>query len=391
MPLPSASTAAAALCLLAIGPSAGAFATATRTGASVVAGLVRPPPLLHRRPAETSTKQQQACIGQASRCRVRNVGLRVCHMVPDENDGNDFSDSGPSERPGRRKYIKKRASQRHAGGSDDGSRQKRRRGRPTSSRQNDGGGDPNRRRDRKNGDASSWDRKPRYNKRDRNRNSNASSWPRYKSDLDSALEVTDAEAFEASIDSFLDGEYSQPFEDDAAAPHPGLAPSETLDCALRSLRRMNEPYECHGAAVFMRFCVPLANSERWGLSNDLGPWKAILRGALSPNMLARQLRASSSFASLLDWKRLDVSDGFAIPSNRLELGVGKTLAFVTAALYFECGEPSIIQFTLRKIGGAWMIDDAMVSKRDWFVSPENENNRDEDGDNTGIGGGKGMP
>jgi hypothetical protein len=81
-------------------------------------------------------------------------------------------------------------------------------------------------------------------------------------------------------------------------------------------------------------------------------------------MLARQLRASSAFSSLLDWTRIDVSEGFAIPSERLELGVGTTLAFVNAALYFEEGEsPSIIQFTLRKIGGAWLIDDAVVQFR----------------------------
>lgn len=155
---------------------------------------------------------------------------------------------------------------------------------------------------------------------------------------------------------------------------------------------MDEPYESHGAAVFMRFCVPLTNSERWGLSNDLDPWKIILRGALSPNMLARQLRASSSFASLLDWKRLDVSDGFAIPSDRLDLGVGTTLAFVNAA-FFQEGEPAIIQFTLRKIGGAWMIDDAVVSQREWFVSPESDKDLDEGDsrDDNGVVGGKSMP
>ena len=212
--------------------------------------------------------------------------------------------------------------------------------------------------------------------------SNRSKKP-YHSEFDSALEITDAAAYEASIDSFLEGDYSQPFADDAPAPHPGLTPSETLECALRSLRRMDEPYDSHGAAVFMRFCMPLTNSERWGLSSELDPWKTILRGALSPNMLARQLRASSAFATLLDWTRIDVSEGFAIPSERLELGVGTTLAFVNAALYFEEGEPSIIQFNLRKIGGAWLIDDAVVSKRDWFVSPGDDDDSD-DGD-SGVG------
>ena len=221
----------------------------------------------------------------------------------------------------------------------------------------------------------------KQNRQRRGRRNNRSKRPHH-SEFDSALEITDAadaDAYEASIDSFLEGEYSQPFADDAPAPHPGLAPSETLECALRSLRRMDQPFDSRGAAVFMRFCMPLTNSERWGLSSELDPWKTIVRGALSPNMLARQLRASSAFASLLDWTRIDVSEGFAIPSERLELGVGTTLAFVNAALYFEEGEPSIIQFTLRKFGGAWLIDDAVVSKRDWFVSPGDDEVSD-DGD-----------
>lgn len=93
--------------------------------------------------------------------------------------------------------------------------------------------------------------------------------------LDSALQVD--EAFEHSIDSYLDGEYSQPFADDAPAPHPGLTPSDTLDCALRSLRKMDEPYESHGAAVFMKFCAPLSRGERWGGGSDNDPWKSVCR------------------------------------------------------------------------------------------------------------------
>lgn len=87
--------------------------------------------------------------------------------------------------------------------------------------------------------------------------------------LDSALEVD--EDFESSIDSFLDGEYSQPFADEAPAPHPGLTPSDTVECALRSLREMDEPF------VFMRFCAPLSRGERWGVLNEVDPWKIVLR------------------------------------------------------------------------------------------------------------------
>jgi len=194
--------------------------------------------------------------------------------------------------------------------------------------------------------------------------------------LDSALEVD--EAFESSIDSFLDGEYSQPFADEAPAPHPGLTPSDTVECALRSLRRLDDPFKDHGAAVFMRFCAPLSRGERWGGGSEVDPWKTVLRGAITPPMLARRLRASP-FSGLLDWERLDITEGLAIPSTRLELGVGTTIAFVNAALYFGDGvEPSIIQFTLRKkIAGAWLIDTAVVSRKDWFVSAEDDNNDSE--------------
>lgn len=94
-------------------------------------------------------------------------------------------------------------------------------------------------------------------------------------------------------------------------------------------------------------------------------------------MLARRLRASP-FSGLLDWERLDITEGLAIPSTRLELGVGTTIAFVNAALYFGDGvEPSIIQFTLKKVSGVWLIDTAVVSRRDWFVSAEDDNNDSE--------------
>lgn len=89
-------------------------------------------------------------------------------------------------------------------------------------------------------------------------------------------------------------------------------------------------------------------------------------------MLARRLRASH-FSGLLDWERLDITEGLAIPSTRLELGVGTTIAYVNAALYFgENVEPNLIQFQLQKIAGAWLIDTAVVSRRDWFLSAEDD-------------------
>ena len=94
-------------------------------------------------------------------------------------------------------------------------------------------------------------------------------------------------------------------------------------------------------------------------------------------MLARRLRASP-FSGLLDWERLDVTEGLAIPSTRLELGVGTTIAFVSAACFFGDGvEPNIIQFTLKKEAGAWLIDTAVVSRRDWFVRAQDYKNINE--------------
>jgi len=109
---------------------------------------------------------------------------------------------------------------------------------------------------------------------------------------------------EASIDSFLRGEYDCPFSEDSPAPHPGFSPSQTIDAALRSLRALDDPYPSHGAAVFGGFVSPLLRSERWGTytkQNDENySWKEVLRGALTPMMLAQRLRGSSDFSILLD-------------------------------------------------------------------------------------------
>ena len=169
-----------------------------------------------------------------------------------------------------------------------------------------------------------------------------------------------------SIDSFLRGEYDRPFADDAAAPHPELSPGETIESALHALGNLDDPEVSHGAAVFLRFCAPLSRSDRWG-GSVLAPWKEILRGSLTPTMLARRIRASEEFSVLLDWENIDVTEGMAVPeSNKV---MGSTVAFVNAALFFRTGiEPSIVQFTLRKISGVWLIDLAVISKREWFIS-----------------------
>lgn len=171
-----------------------------------------------------------------------------------------------------------------------------------------------------------------------------------------------------AIDSFLSGEYDRPFADDAAAPLPKHSPGQIVEIALTALRDLNIPTTDHGAAVFMRFCAPLSRQDRWGnTSGDINGWKAIMRGALTPTMLARRLRASEEFSVLLDWEQLDVTKGTKAVPNEM-LGFESTVAFVNAALYFGDGiEPSMCQFTLKMFNGVWFIDSAVMNKREWFM------------------------
>lgn len=193
----------------------------------------------------------------------------------------------------------------------------------------------------------------------------------------------DEQLLEYSIDSFLRGEYDRQFADDAPAPHPGLTPQTTVESALRSLRQLDDPEPSHGAAVFMRFCCPLSRNERWGGSrNKMGAWKELVRGAITPSMLARRLRASK-FSCLLDWVSLDVTEGaYSVQRHDgIELGVPSSLAFVNAALYFGEGiEPILVQFTLRKINGVWLIDFARLSQMDLFVEDDKHEDMDAEAD-----------
>jgi hypothetical protein len=174
---------------------------------------------------------------------------------------------------------------------------------------------------------------------------------------------------EYSIDSFLRGDYDQPFADDAAAPIPGLTPGATVEAALKSLRQLNDPEPSHGAAVLLRFCAPLSRGERWGGSESIDEWKELLRGALTPTMLARRMRASQQFSGLLDWNRLDVTEGAY--TGRKDLVGLPSIAFVSAALYFDEGnEPTLIQFKLRRIGGVWLIDSVTRTQKQLFVDDD---------------------
>jgi hypothetical protein len=82
-------------------------------------------------------------------------------------------------------------------------------------------------------------------------------------------------------------------------------------------------------------------------------------------MLARRIRASE-FSGLLDWTSIDVTEGaYGLKKDLVGL---PSIAFVNVALYFGDGiEPSLIQFTLRRVGGVWLIDTSRHSQKDLFM------------------------
>lgn len=169
------------------------------------------------------------------------------------------------------------------------------------------------------------------------------------------------------IDAFLRGEVHElNVDSDAPKPNVMLSPSDVVRLSLHELRKFDESDPSH-AAVFNRFLAPLSRSERWGMSHQKDPWKQVIRGALTPIMLARRIR-SSPLSVLLDWETLSTTDGFAVPQSRTELSTGNSVAFVNAALFFGDGvEPSIIQFRLCKLSGLWLIDDATINRQNYSI------------------------
>lgn len=160
----------------------------------------------------------------------------------------------------------------------------------------------------------------------------------------------------ASIDSFLAGDYAHPFAPEAPAPNPLLSPGKTVDVSLRALRQLDEPFPCHGAAVFMRFCIPLTRGEQLG-GNENNPWKNILRCSLTSAMLAQNIRASPQFACLLDWDGLDVTEGVSnLNPSGYSLSGFHSITYVNAGLFFEHGPPKIVHFVLKNVGTTWFID-----------------------------------
>ena len=179
---------------------------------------------------------------------------------------------------------------------------------------------------------------------------------------------------EYNIDSFLRGDYDRPFAEDAPAPHPGIVrPGFMLESALKALRALDDPELSHGAAVFLRFCVPLSRSERWGGSSSA--WKEILRGALTPNMFARRIEASTDFSILLRWQKMNIVDDLSSTKStanqrkkvKTSAGVGTYTALVNVE--FDSREDDdkthadkamTIQFVIQKYNGVWLVDDAFL-------------------------------
>ncbi|CAJ1934480.1 unnamed protein product [Cylindrotheca closterium] len=177
---------------------------------------------------------------------------------------------------------------------------------------------------------------------------------------------------EDSIDSFLRGEYD--FKDDALSPLPEYSPKTTVENAVTSLRALDDPEPCpHGAAVLLRFCAPLSRGERWGGGRGGDTWKELLRGSLTPTMLAKRLQVSQ-FSGLLDFCKLDVMDG-ALSTGQHDLVGLPSFAFVNVALYFEGGkEPQLMEFKLVRNFGVWLIDSVKRSEHKLF-SEEDSNKK----------------
>ena len=170
---------------------------------------------------------------------------------------------------------------------------------------------------------------------------------------------SDAELFllEYSIDSFLRADYDRSFSEDAASPLPGLSPTDTVEAALRSLRYMDEPEPFHGAAVFLRFCVELGRGERWGTTtSSAASWVELLRGSLTPTMLARRIRGSEEFSSLLDWTQLEVSADTGNSTNDIVARVEASLSFDDETSGKISSPAELYRFELAKmLGGVWLI------------------------------------
>ena len=171
------------------------------------------------------------------------------------------------------------------------------------------------------------------------------------------------------INEFLSGDGLVTLPDNSPSPK-NMGPGEIVETALNSLRNMSTPDDAVGSAIFLRFCAPLQRTEKWGTKfggNTSEIWKEIIRGSITPSILYRRL-LSSSFSILFDWKSLSVTESYSYSSFGRQVNMASTtVAFVNVALFFEEGvEPKLIVFTLKKIAGVWLIENAVFNKHGLF-------------------------
>ncbi|CAM9571222.1 unnamed protein product [Phaeothamnion confervicola] len=158
---------------------------------------------------------------------------------------------------------------------------------------------------------------------------------------------------EAMIDQFLSGEYKG-FTEASPKPRYGQTPEDVVSAVLRALRDGDAPAPFHGAAVVQAFSVPVARRERLRPSND--PWRELMRGALTPRLLARRLR-ESRFRVLGEWDRFEVEE--ARPPRGGASAIDRQLR---AVLTQDGGNDRtvVLAVKLRKPGGLWLIDTVKV-------------------------------
>jgi hypothetical protein len=252
--------------------------------------------------------------------------------------------------------------------------------------------------------------------------------------------INDDDAFlEYSIDSFLRGDYYSYYdrpntleEDEegyAVAPLPGLSPSATVEQALQVLRKATtttNDSSCQAATCFLRFCVPLRRRERWSpplpstFSFSSSPtrnnntnknrkpnatvWKELLRGSLTPTMFLRRLRASPDLSILLDWNKLDVTEGTIMSTGKEEdSALEDSVTVVNVAMYVDLDgtgtgsdknkalkkrridsistftvngsspppattttTPEMLQIQLNRVGGVWLIESIQHKPKNLF-------------------------
>jgi hypothetical protein len=66
----------------------------------------------------------------------------------------------------------------------------------------------------------------------------------------------------------------------------------------------------------------------------------------------------------LEWQSLEVTEGYSVEDGS---GGLPTLAFVNAEMRTTPNqEPTMIQFTLRKVGEVWLIDKARLNQKKLF-------------------------